>query len=232
MDRSLWPTFGLLIIVFFFFEKTNVDLGVQDFFYDFTRQSWLVNAKATVPRMIFYNAPKVVIIITAVIALFLCALRSKYRFRLLKTVVRRCDLIVLIATLAVAPSLISVCKAKSNVFCPHQVTRYGGEQPYVRVLEAYPSDHSNRQKGKGFPAGHASGGFALMSLAGLATSRRGRKLGIAIGLTVGTGMGVYQMAKGAHYLSHTLITALFCWLVFLVARRIFLTEKQRNVPLQ
>ena len=26
-------------------------------------------------------------------------------------------------------------------------------------------------------------------------------------------MGAYQMAKGAHYLSHTVITALFAWLV-------------------
>jgi membrane-associated PAP2 superfamily phosphatase len=43
----------------------------------------------------------------------------------------------------------------------------------------------------------------------------------SVGLTAGTVMGVYQMLKGAHYLSHTLVTALVCWLIFLLWRRIF-----------
>ena len=57
-----------------------------------------------------------------------------------------------------------------------------------------------------------------MALAGLATTHRGRLRGLAIGLGAGTWMGVYQMLKGAHYLSHTLITALLMWLLFLGCR--------------
>lgn len=229
MDRSLWPTLVLLVIVFLVFENTNIDLSFQDGLYNFSTKTWLVDAKSSVPRMLFYDGPKIAIIITAVISTVLCLLRSKYRFRLIRRVIRRCDLIVLIATLAIAPSLIAVCKAKSNVFCPYQITRYHGVQPYVRVLETYPSDHCFRKKGRGFPAGHASGGFALLSLAGLATTNRGRAIGITIGLVTGSAMGFYQIAKGAHYLSHTVITALFCWLVFLLMRRIFLREKQRVI---
>lgn len=222
IDKGFWPTLGALISVFIFFETTNFDLIVQDYFYDFQAHAWIVDAKSAIPRMIFYDGPKIAIIITAVVMLLLSLLRSKYRFRLLKTVIRRCDLIVLLATMAVAPSLIAVCKAKSNVFCPYQITRYGGDHPYVRVLEAYPKECASIKKGKGFPAGHASGGFALMSLAGLATTRRGRAVGCTIGLFLGTAMGLYQMAKGAHYLSHTMITALFCWWLFLLMRKVFL----------
>ena len=76
------------------------------------------------------------------------------------------------------------------------------------------------RRGRGFPAGHASGGFALVALAGLAATRRSRRIALAIGLALGTMMGIYQMLKGAHYLSHTLITALFCWIVFLTYRRL------------
>ncbi|NJM38214.1 MAG: hypothetical protein HC845_10365 [Akkermansiaceae bacterium] len=60
----------------------------------------------------------------------------------------------------------------------------------------------------------------MLSLAGLATTRKVRGIGIMIGLGMGTWMGVYQILKGAHFLSHTIITAIFCWIVFLVWRRV------------
>lgn len=44
---------------------------------------------------------------------------------------------------------------------------------------------------------------------------------IGIGLLLGTTMGVYQMLKSAHFLSHRLVTAVFCWIVFLTLRRLF-----------
>jgi membrane-associated PAP2 superfamily phosphatase len=33
-------------------------------------------------------------------------------------------------------------------------------------------------------------------------------------------MGGYQMLKGAHYLSHTVVTMLLAWIVLLVWRRV------------
>ncbi|MDR2512737.1 MAG: phosphatase PAP2 family protein, partial [Puniceicoccales bacterium] len=57
-----------------------------------------------------------------------------------------------------------------------------------------------------FPAAHASGGFALMALAMLARNRRNQILLVTLGITLGWAMGFYQMLRGAHYLSHTLVT--------------------------
>jgi membrane-associated PAP2 superfamily phosphatase len=34
-------------------------------------------------------------------------------------------------------------------------------------------------------------------------------------------MGLYQMLKGSHYLSHTVITMLLAWIGFLLWRRVF-----------
>jgi membrane-associated PAP2 superfamily phosphatase len=104
------------------------------------------------------------------------------------------------------------------MFCPYELTRYGGDVPYVKLFERFPDDARPERRGVCFPAGHASGGFALLALSGLAATRRGRLLGIAIGLAVGPWMGIYQMLKGAHYLSHTLITLVLMWLLFLACR--------------
>lgn len=69
----------------------------------------------------------------------------------------------------------------------------------------YPSD--------AFPAGHASGGFALLSLAWAWTGAWAVRLGLALGLGVGGFMGLYQIARGEHFLSHTLATGLIAWLL-------------------
>ena len=54
-----------------------------------------------------------------------------------------------------------------------------------------------------------------MSTAVLARTRRGQLRGVIIGFVAGVVMGTYQMLKGAHFLSHTVTTALVCWLVVL-----------------
>lgn len=216
MDRTLWPTVLLLAAVFLLFEYTGIDLLVQDRLFDFTTQTWAVNAKAPVPRLLFYTGPKMAIIGVGVAMVVLAAGPARWRER---WTLRRRDLCVAFAVLASAPALIATAKATTNIFCPYEIRRYGGAAPYVRVLETYSEGDRPAKRGRGFPAGHASGGFALFGLAGLAATRRGRMAGIAAGLAAGWAMGGYQMLRGAHYLSHTLITMIVCWIVFLLWRR-------------
>jgi membrane-associated PAP2 superfamily phosphatase len=132
---------------------------------------------------------------------------------------RRRDVCVALAVLASAPALISAVKATTNTFCPYEIRRYSGSAPYVRVLETYPVGDRPTRRGRGFPAGHASGGFALLGLAGLARKRRGQIAGVCVGHAAGWAMGGYQMLRGAHYFSHTVITMLVCWIIFLLWRR-------------
>ncbi|MGC4074573.1 MAG: phosphatase PAP2 family protein [Nibricoccus sp.] len=127
---------------------------------------------------------------------------------------------MVLLTLASGPALIGIGKAVTNIFCPSEITRYGGDVSYVRVFECYPPGQRPARRGRCFPAGHASGGFALLSLAGLARTRRGQLLGAGSGLALGSIMGLYQMLKGAHYLSHTIVTAVVTWLLFLLWLRV------------
>lgn len=221
MDRTLWPSLALLFACFGLFEITGIDLWVQDHFYNFGTDAWLVNAKAPLPRLLFYTGPKALIWALGGGLIALALAPARWRRRMPLRGLRRRDLWVAIATLATAPALIATSKATTHVFTPDAIRRYGGCAPYVKVCESYPANDRPKRRGRGFPAGHASGGFALMALAGLAATRRGRRIGVAIGFTLGAMMGVYQMFKGAHYLSHTIITALFCWIVFLTYRKLF-----------
>jgi membrane-associated PAP2 superfamily phosphatase len=228
LDRTVWLALIALAVVLVVFETTPLDLWVQDFFYDFKTHAWLVDDAGFRGRVFFYKGPKILIIIFAVALLVLALGREGWRERLSRPAVRRRDLWVVIAVLATAPALIATGKATTNVFFPSQIRRYGGFAPYVRTFGAYPENDRPAKSGKGFPAGHASGGFALLSLAGLATTRRGQLTGIGVGLAAGWWMGGYQMLKGAHYLSHTLVTALVCWLVFLAWRRVFGANVNKN----
>lgn len=220
IDGTLYPAIFLLLGIFGLFEFSGIDLALQDQFYDFSHHAWLVDANSYWPHLCFYKAAKI-LLITFALLLIASLFTPKILPSGMRHRVRKVDVLIVIATLAIAPSLIAWSKARTNVFCPYELQRYGGSVVYVKVCEEFAPAQKPHGLGHGFPAGHASGGFALLSLAGLAKQRRGRWIGAAIGLTCGTLMGGYQMLKGAHFLSHTLITAIFCWIVFLLLRRLF-----------
>lgn len=121
---------------------------------------------------------------------------------------RRRPILLAFAAIAIIPLACGIGKKHTKVYSPWNNTRYGGDIPYVRLFDKYPEDFKALGKTgtNAFPAGHASGGFALMSLAFLATSRRKKILLVLAGSAIGWGMGLYQMFRGAHYLSHTLVT--------------------------
>ena len=61
LDRTLWPALLLLAAVCAVFAGTDLDLIVQDWFYDAANARWLVDGHDTFGRLLFYQGPKVVI---------------------------------------------------------------------------------------------------------------------------------------------------------------------------
>ena len=202
LERTLWPTVGLLAATLVLYEFTPLDLRLQDLLYDFTNRRWLVDARDPVWRVLFYTGPKQVIVVFGLALL----------------------------ALALGPSLTAIGKEYSNVFCPSEIRRYGGDVRYVKLCEPFPADDRPARRGHCFPAGHCSGGFALLGLAWLRPTRRWRAGAIALGLGVGWIMGLYQMFKGAHYLSHTVTTMLLCWIVAVFWCRVLKADLGRLAP--
>ena len=88
--------------------------------------------------------------------------------------------------------------------CPYNLLEYGGTEKAHSVI--YFLLHRSADAGGCFPAGHASGGFALLGLVFLVHSRRESISVILMSSLIGLSMGFYQQARGAHFLSHTLAT--------------------------
>jgi membrane-associated PAP2 superfamily phosphatase len=220
LDGTWWAVLLIFVGVFLTAEFTGLDLAVQDRFYNFTTGTWLINPLAPWPKAMFYTGPKYLLMLGGIALLAITVMPGTWRKTATAWMQDRRALLVCFFTLGLVPLAVGQIKQYTNVYCPAQIQRYGGEMPYVRVMESYPADFMPARRGQCWPAGHASGGFALLAFAGLARTRRGQLVAIALGLCVGGVMGCYQMAKGAHYLSHTLVTALLAWLVFLLLRRV------------
>lgn len=205
----LWPVF-LLGAVTAVFELTPLDLVVQDRLFNFTTGRWLVDGREPIGRLVFYTGPKAFVITLGGVLLALAAGPARWRKRFQ---LDRRGLWIAVLTLASLPALAGLGKRLTNVHCPSELRRYGGTVPYVALCGSYSADDRPVERGHCFPAGHASGGFALGSIAWLRPSRRWRTWAMALGLGLGWWMGAYQMLKGAHYLSHTLTTLLLAQIV-------------------
>ena len=194
-----------LAVVVAVFEVSDLDLRVQDRLFDFDAGRWVVDANAPAGRLWFYNGPKALVWIAGLSALALWAGPPRWRERF---GVSRRGLAIAVLTIATVPALAGAGKAVTNVFCPYEIERYGGTQAYRKTFERYDPGERPEARGRGYPAGHASGGFALIGLAWLRRSARWQRGMMALGLALGWWMGGYQMLKGAHYLSHTIVTML------------------------
>lgn len=110
-----------------------------------------------------------------------------------------------------ATALVAWVKSWSNMDCPWDLARYGGDRVFVDLFGLRPIGLS---RGACFPAGHASAGYAWMALYFffLTTRPRWRWLGLSVGVGLGALFGFSQQLRGAHFLSHDLWTAAICWL--------------------
>ena len=136
MDRTLIPSIVLLALVFGVCEATGIDLWLQDHFYNFATHQWLVDAEDPVPRFIFYTGARELIKYAGFILL---ASALFYKHLPFLKIPRR-GLWVAVLTLATAPALVGFGKRTTDTFTPAQIRRYGGEYPYVKVIEHYPKN--------------------------------------------------------------------------------------------
>lgn len=217
IEKQIFAALSVLVAVFFLFELTSIDIFVQNYFYDEAANRWLLShEKGSLLDMLFYTGIKKIIIVFGVLILSLYLYSFKASAGALKEY--RKGLLIVWLSLAAIPFFIGLLKSLSNVPCPCDIKIFGGEFPYIRVLDAMPVDII--KKFKCYPAGHASGGFALMSLFFLFKEQRNRVIALVFALFVGWSMGIYKMLIGHHYLSHTIITMILAWLLILIIRKI------------
>lgn len=117
-------------------------------------------------------------------------------------------LVAVIAGLVLVPAI----KRLSHTSCPWDLAAFGGGAPYVPHWMWASIDGG---PGHCFPSGHAVAAFAFLPLYFQWREHRpvlARGLLGAV-LIVGTLFGWAQLARGAHFPSHTMWSAWLCWVI-------------------
>lgn len=129
---------------------------------------------------------------------------------------RRVQRVELVVGILLALLVVNLVKRNSLTSCPWDLQAFGGAAQFVSHWRWGVSDGG---PGGCFPGGHASAALAYLALPlpwllsnQPAQQRLGARLLWGI-LGLGLILGMTQTLRGAHYPSHTLWTAMLCWLV-------------------
>lgn len=117
-------------------------------------------------------------------------------------------------SIVVSVGVVGLLKTLTNVDCPRDLTEFGGAFPFIHLFEHRPAA---LRHARCFPAAHASSGYALLALYFVLRerSRRAARFGLASGLLLGLVFGIAQQARGAHFVSHDVWSAMVVWTVSL-----------------
>jgi len=208
LTKQILLTSTILLFTIVLFSLTNLDIPVQDLFYNSTTKTWILDNNLQPYKFIFYDGIKILLILFALS--FLIALVFFRKKALIKEYKK--GIIIVILSAILVPLVVGGLKKSTNMPCPKNEIHYGGVYPKTAVWESYAKE-VKLKKIQCWPAGHASGGFALLSLFFLFKTKRSRYVALGVALSIGWSMGLYKMLVGDHFLSHTLITMELAWLI-------------------
>lgn len=213
MKHKTWiskihENFPKIILAFLFVLYA---LGDRYFYFDDLIQNlfykdghWILEDRNNFYRLIFYDGIKYFIYISALSLLIFVLINFK---NLENNTKQRIGIVL--SCMALIPLMTVGLKFLTRIDCPYHLKSYGGEMPTCHVFRSCSQLWSERI-GSCFPAGHASGGFALISFRML---RRKKLLITLLGLSIGFIMSTYQMIRGAHFFGHTLTTMMLSFLI-------------------
>ena len=212
LNNHIIITAFLLIAVITLSQFSYLDIFIQSFFYNFDTKNWLIDKNEPILKFFLYDRIKNLLILFAVAILFsLIFLRKKELIQEYKK-----GLIIVLLAAIFVPVIIGSLKAISNTPCPCNIVNFNGTYPETKVFDSYPKGFIQTSKAKCWPAGHASGGFALMALFFLFKTPKNQKRALVVALVIAWSMGLYKMLLGDHFLSHTIITMIMAWLIILI----------------
>jgi len=212
INKQITATLLLLVATIIFFGIINVDTPIQDSLFNHLNNTWILNRNLEPYKFIFYDGIKKLLIFFALSLLAtLIFFRKKDAVQKYKTGIK----IVILSAIFV-PLMVGGLKKYTNMPCPKNEVHYGGTMIRTAVWESYKEPYSNKPSIRCYPAGHASGGFALLSLFFLFKAKRNKILALTVALSIGWSMGIYKMLIGDHFLSHNIITMILAWLIILI----------------
>jgi membrane-associated PAP2 superfamily phosphatase len=218
---------ALIIISLSIFQKTDIDLKIQNNFYNFVDNSWIIDRNEPVKKFIFYQLPKILLgiaIISSLVISIIAFIKKKNKFYH-----KRYDILLIFIGLSLIPLIAGNVKKFTNIYCPNQLEIYGSTKPYVKIFDHYPSYFKPEKKGQCFPAGHVITAFTLYIFCFILKNRI-YQIYIFFAVTIlGWILGFYQILKGAHFISDTLVAMLLSFLLAQLIARIYYAKINEKI---
>jgi membrane-associated PAP2 superfamily phosphatase len=221
---------ALLLLVMAMPALHQADLALAGLFHDSATNAWLMPKEGGLAHAILYTGARRLLGIGGGIAALLLAL-SAWRQGWTE---RHSRVAVALLVLGLTPLTANALKQMTGVSCPSQDILLGGIRPGVTIWDRLYALAPFEPNLRCWPAGHAAGGFGLLGLVLLAgtpgwAAAVPRWLFYAPGMATGWAMGLYQMARGQHYLTHTLASMLIGLVIPACACRLYAWQRERAV---
>ena len=206
-----------LIITLYIFEITDIDVYINNFFFNKNTSNWIIPSNNTLYGLILYRGVKILLVSLGVSILLIFAL--SFKFKNLEDL--RYITLFLFTSMAVIPTFVSFLKHTTNIYPPWDLSIYNGNKPYIKLFEKYPENFIQKKKAQGYPAGHASGGFSILCFIYVFKKRNHKIVFLIFWMLLGWSMGFYQMLRGAHFLSHTIVSNLISIILTIIIFNLF-----------
>jgi membrane-associated PAP2 superfamily phosphatase len=200
---------AVVAIILVLLELTSLDMDLARLFYDPAAGDFIGRHSYFLEDILHDRAKQVVIAFSVFSILGFIA---SFFVDWLKPFKRELGCLVL--SLALATSFVTPMKAVTAVQCPWSLEQFGGHETYSELLSPRPPTD---KPGRCWPGGHAATGFTLFALFFVLRDRRPRmaRAAFIFAFTLGSVFSIGRMMQGAHFFSHNLWTAIFCWLICL-----------------
>ena len=196
-------------IILSLIHYTDFDLKFQSLFFNSAAKNWLNDRDDLFLKFFLYKLPKYIIITYGITLIFW----GTKLYCCKQDIELQQKILFLVLSLIFTPLIVATLKHYSPIHFINFIKEFGGLNRHISPLEIFSREIFFSYTGKCFPAGHASGGFALISLYFVMPNIRLKLTALFTALMFGWVMGLYQIAKGAHYLSDTIVTLSIAYLV-------------------
>ncbi|KTB82624.1 phosphatase PAP2 family protein [Pseudomonas syringae] len=213
-SRSLnpWIYLGIPIavaIVLVLLELTSLDMDIAKRVYDPVSGEFIGRHSHFLEDVLHDRAKQMVMAFGALAIIGFAA-----SFKVERLIPWRRELGCLVLSMALSTAFVTPLKVVTSVQCPWSLKEFGGQETYSELLSPRPDTD---KPGRCWPGGHAATGFTLFALFFMLRDRRPRlaKAGLALAFGLGSIFSIGRMLQGAHFFSHNIWTAVFCWLICL-----------------
>ncbi|AHF69336.1 MULTISPECIES: phosphatase PAP2 family protein [Pseudomonas] len=211
---NLWIYLGIpfaTALVLMLLELTTLDMSLARLVYD-PQAGDFIGRHSHFLEDILHDRAKQVVIGLAVVSMLIFAAS----FKVGRLMPWRRELGCLVLSMALSTGFVTPVKVITSVQCPWSLTEFGGKETYSELLASRPETD---KPGRCWPGGHAATGFTLFALFFIFRDRKPRlaKAGLVLALSLGSIFSIGRMLQGAHFFSHNVWTAVFCWLICLGA---------------